>query len=518
MIPGEITPEVVLGILHRRKWIIFIPFLLAVMLGLFLAITIPRTYKAETVILVSPPRVPTDYVRPVVSGVFEERLRTISQQIMSRTRLEKVINDMGLYKEALKTTPIDKVIEGMRKKIEIKTVGRGRGLNSFTVSFEYPDPVICAKVTNALASLFIEENLKVREERAIGTTKFLEKELERLKKKLEIQEKALKDYKSKHFGELPEQLQANINTLQRLQVELQSVQESLSAAKQRKLIIQQYAYQATTGTQHGEEGAAASGPARLQSLYNTLDELKSRYTDKHPDIIRIKREIAKLEKEYGDVKVTGNDHSQRRSRMLGDPAMQRELINVEAEIARLQAEEKRLKKSIKLYQLRVDNTPKREQELASLRRDYDITLHSYQDLLRRKIEAKMSENLEKKQQGEQFSVLDPAKPPQVPYRPNVVKILFLSLFMGLATGGGIAFLLEYLDPTFHDKKLIEKTYEIPVIATIPRLYTSEEKKRRWIMRAVYVTVFLGVIVCYTIALYYIKEHNFYLNINLPFIS
>ena len=518
MIPGEITPEVILGIAHRRKWIILIPFLLAVMLGLFLAITIPRTYKAETVILVTPPRVPSDYVRPVVSGVFEERLRTISQQIMSRTRLEKVIRDLGLYKEALKKLPMDKVVEGMKKKIEIRTVGRGRGLNSFSVSFEHPDPNICAKVANTLASLFIEENLKVREERAVGTTEFLETELKRLKKKLETQEKALKDYKSKHFGELPEQLQANITTLQRLQVELQSVQESLSAAKQRKLIIQQYAYQTVSGTQTGEQNAPASGPARLQTLYNTLDELKTRYTDKHPDIIRIKKEIAKLEKEYGNVSATSGAGSRRRSRVVRDPAMQRELINVDAEIARLQAEEKSLKRAIKLYQMRVDNTPKREQELASLRRDYDITLHSYQDLLRRKIEAQMSENLEKKQQGEQFSVLDPAKAPQVPFKPNVLKILFLSLFLGLGSGGGIAFLLEYLDPTFHDKKLLEKTFKLPVIATIPRLYTNKEKKRKWLMRIVYVTVFLGVMAGYSIALYYIKKHNFYLNINLPFLS
>ena len=119
MIPGEITPEVILGILHRRKWIIFIPFLAAVMLGLFLAITIPRTYKAETVILVTPPRVPSDYIRPVVSGEFEERLQTISQQILSRSRLEKVIRELGLYKEALKKAPMDAVIVSMRKKIEV---------------------------------------------------------------------------------------------------------------------------------------------------------------------------------------------------------------------------------------------------------------------------------------------------------------------------------------------------------------------------------------------------------------
>jgi len=373
-------------------------------------------------------------------------------------------------------------------------------------------------VVNTLASLYIEENLKVREERAVGTTQFLEKELQRLKKKLEAQEKALKEYKSQNFGELPEQLQANITTLQRLQVELQSVQESLSAAKQRKLIIQQYAYQTMAGSQSGDQATAAPGPTRLQTLYNTLDELKGRYTDKHPDIIRIKKEIAKLEKIYGDVTTNNTSQSARSPRMVGDPAMQRELINVQAEIARLQAEEKSLKKAIKLYQMRVDNTPKREQELASLRRDYDITLNSYQDLLSRKIEAKMSENLEKKQQGEQFSVLDPAKPPQVPYKPDIRKVLFMSLFLGLGAGGGIAFALEYLDPTFHDKKLLEKTFEMPVIATIPRLYTKKEMRKKWFMRAVYVSVFLGVIICYSIALYYIKKHNFYLSINLPFIS
>ncbi len=522
MIPGEITPEVVLGILHRRKWIILFPFLLAVMLGLFLAITLPRTYKTETVILVTPPRVPSDYVRPVVSGEFEERLQTISQQILSRSRLEKVIRELGLYKEALKKAPMDAVIASMRKKIEIKTQPRRRGrggLNSFSLGFVHPDPVICAKVVNTLASLFIEENLKVREERAVGTTQFLEKELRRLKKKLEAQEKALKEYKSKHFGELPEQLQANITTLQRLQVELQSVQEALSAAKQRKLIIQQYAYQTVTNnTQGGNQTVAASGPNRLQTLYNTLDELKTRYTDKHPDIIRIKKEIAKLEKEYGDIKTTGSSQASASRRMIGDPAMQRELINVQAEIARLQAEEKSLKKAIKLYQMRVDNTPKREQELASLSRDYNITLNSYQDLLGRKIEAKMSENLEKKQQGEQFSVLDPAKPPQVPYKPDIKKVLFLSLFLGLGAGGGLAFLLEYLDPTFHDKKLLEKTFELPVIATIPRLYTKEEKRKKWFVRAVYITVLLAVIVGYSIALYYIKKNNFYLNLNLPFLT
>ena len=523
MIPGEITPEVILGIIHRRKWVIFVPFLLAVMIGLFLALTIPREYKAETVILVNPPRVPESYVKPIVTGGLEDRLRSISQQILSRSRLEKVIKKLNLYPELVATKPMDEVIEKMREDIEVKTDGkkrrRGRGepFNLFTVSFTYPDPRTAADVVNSLASLFIEENLKIREERAVGTTEFLEKELQRLKKKLEVQEKALKDYKSQHFGELPEQLQANITTLQRLQVELQSVQESLSAAKQRKLIIQQYAYQPLTGTQGTNQAVAAPGPAKLQTLYDTLDELKSRYTDKHPDIIRLKQEIAKLEKEYG-AELKNGEKKKPSKRMIGDPAMQRELINVESEIARLQSEEKSLKKAIKLYQMRVDNTPKREQELASLSRDYNITLKSYQDLLSRRIEAKMSENLEKKQQGEQFSVIDPATPPQIPFKPDIKKVLLISLFLGIGSGCGLAFALEYLDPTFHDKNLLEKTFEIPVLASIPIIYTPKEKRKKWIMRVVYAAVVVSVIIGYSFALYYIKKNNFYLNINLPFLS
>ena len=211
MLPKEYTPDIIIEILQRRKWWIIIPIVLSLMVMGILLIGLPRTYLAETLILVQAQRVPQDYIRSTVTIDLDQRLRTISQQVTSRTRLLKVINDLNLGRQYSKNLSQEDLISTVRNNIRLGAAGKN--MNSFTIGFLDREPEVAARAANALASLFIEENLKVREEQAKGTTSFLENELETMKERLEEQEKKLKSYKQQNMGELPEQLAANISTI-----------------------------------------------------------------------------------------------------------------------------------------------------------------------------------------------------------------------------------------------------------------------------------------------------------------
>lgn len=240
-------------IFYRRKWMLIIPMLLGTMIAAFIAYTLPPYYHSSTLILVEQQQVPEGYVIPTDTTPMVQRLNTISQQIMSRTNLEKIITDFNLYKGGAKDNPLAKIlgwfgqgkitkplkedlIESMKKGIEIKVIGGsgGKGGDAFSISYGGENPYITMQVTNALASLFIEENLKIREEYVEGTSEFLVNELGKAKQELEEQEKAIRMFKEKYIGSLPQQLEANLRTLDRLQLELQSVDASLKNAEDRK--------------------------------------------------------------------------------------------------------------------------------------------------------------------------------------------------------------------------------------------------------------------------------------------
>ncbi len=452
--------------------------------GIFLAVFLPKSYQAETLILIESQKVPSDYVQSLVSSDIESRISTISQQILSRTNLERIIKEFDLFKDKeSKNTLIEDQIESLRRRISVDVISdRRRETDAFKVSFKGKDPEKVMRVTNGLASFFINENLKARESQAIGTSDFLQDELETMRAKLVKVEEELKNYREQYMGELPEQLETNLRILDRLQQQLNDSQENLREERGRLALVENQIKllkeQQNLGVA-GQDGVIR--PTTLEGLKAQLEVLKTRYTDRHPDVIRMEKQIAdfKAEEERATQASTesvekapsGANTLVNLEYVRQRDEIKRTIINLEADIVDAQ-------RQLNFYQKRVENTPKREQELLSLRRDYENIKSAYNSLLNRKLESEIAVNMEKKQKGEQFRIIDIARVPEKPSEPDMRKLFLLVLAGGLGIGGGIIFLLEYLDTSFRKPEDIETVLGFPVLATVSTVMHPKDKWRK----------------------------------------
>ncbi|MEW5909634.1 MAG: Wzz/FepE/Etk N-terminal domain-containing protein, partial [Thermodesulfobacteriota bacterium] len=446
----KLSPEYVINLLIRREWLIIIPFFLAIVAGIILAVKLPRVYRASTLILVEPQRVPSNYVQTVIPVGIESRISTISQQILSRTNLEKVIEQFKLYASPgdEKIFMEDKVAD-MRKRIEVNvTRKQQKDAEAFEIAFKGEKPEQVMQVANALASFFIDENLKAREASAMGTSSFLEDELNSMRARLQELETALKDYRQKHLGALPEQLETNLRVLDRLQVALGEKQKSLRDAKDRFALIEKQIseMQSMIRESSGKDAAPLAiipelpETKKLWAMKNELEALKAKYTPQHPDVLRQEKKIAALEKEIEEKqKKMAEETSASSSIKTTDPGKQSVSLKnlyqsqfvqyheVKKDIADLEIDVARINNEIRIYENRVEETPKREQELLTLKRDYENINSTYNSLLQRKLEAEIAVNMEKKQKGEQFRILDAAKYPEKPIWPNMNYLFMMTL-------------------------------------------------------------------------------------------
>lgn len=506
-----------LSIAKRRIYWIIIPFLCTLLCGFAYLLHAPKTYEAQTLILVQPQKVPDKYVRSVISSDIDARLKTISQQVTSRTNLERILKQFQLLKEKT-TLNIEERVLLLKKniKIDVSKSRSGEG-SAFTISFRGPDPKRVKQVTDSLASNFISENLLIRESQALGTSMFLTDELESIKRRLSEKEEQLKEYRQKYMGALPDQLQTNLSVLGRLQMQLEQLHSSIRDAENRKLIIQkqiadlgimqrQLAGAATPSPVVDEQASVStgSGPQDLAELKRRLASLQARYTDHHPDVISLKKTISRIEKESPGTaeqsrRVDGRQ-TEETSRPSGQemPVMEislrSQLEQTEVEIRNFKAEAAKIDLKINQYQAKIDDTPGREQELLSLGRDYDNLKKLYESMLNRKLEADIAVNMEKKQQGEQFRIIDPAKEPLTPVMPNVPLISLMTVALGLGLGCGLAYFVEFMDSSFKAPKQLEKEFKIPVLVSIPIRFTEEEYRVRRRKRvAILASISLGFI-------------------------
>ncbi len=486
-----------ISLVLRRKWVIIfsaIPFLLA---GIVYCLTSTKIYKTSTTIVVVPQKVPEAYIRSTVTGDVRERIRGIWQEITSRTNLERVIQQFNLYPDERERYPMETVVEMMREKINIDSPRAAR-TNAFILSYEGKDPVLITKVTNALANMFIEENLKLREAQAKGTAEFLAQELDKVYRELKQREEALKQYKIEHMGELPEQRESNIAMLERLSQQLEGLHENIRRAEDRKLLLQRQLAEeennlrlaASTGVADtAGHSQATQTPTTLEALKERLRGLLTRYTEKHPDVIATRELIAKLERERAEIQAAGKDGDQAPVDNGAPPrestiqnaitvGLKYQLRSIDLEIKAMHSEVRKVREQIAIYQKRIENTPKREQELIDLTRDYNNLRRTYESLLTRKIEAEQAAALERRQKGEQFRVIDPARIPETPIKPNVKKILAMTLILALGAGAGLALALEFMSKTFYDPDEVIKAIDLPVVACLPLILTPAEKRRQ----------------------------------------
>jgi uncharacterized protein involved in exopolysaccharide biosynthesis len=368
-------------ILQRRIWYLVIPFLVIMICTVIYVIFAPRLYKASTLVLVTPQKVPESFVQPTVTSRIEERLQSISQEVMSRTRLEQVINEFGLYKKESERLTREEVVALMQKDIKVELPTRREEKGYFTISYIGKDPNIVTTIANRLSSLFIEENLRFREQQAVGTTEFLNSELIAKRAKLEELEADVTKYKRQHMGELPEQRDTNLRILEQLQNQYQRVGENLRAAQDRKLFLQKQltdlempitspdtmavgknsrTYSSSAALAYSSSNSQATGTySSLKDSYaKQLEELRSKYTESHPDVIVIKKKLADLESKKDTD--TYNVKSDPRYKELKN-----QLAMTDIEIKRFQGEEASVGAQINRYRGRIENVFSREQEMAS---------------------------------------------------------------------------------------------------------------------------------------------------------
>jgi len=503
-----------IGIAKRRHLHFLIPFFLAWVCVWVASWILPPRYESSTLILVEQPSMPKNYVTPNINDDLQARMQSITQQILSRTNLLHIIDQFHLYsRKRNEPTPDDKVAS-MRKDIDIELVKDTQNqITAFNVFYTSRDPRLAQQVTGELTNLFINENLQVRQQQSEGTTQFLESQLETAQKDLAAQEERIRDFKAKHVGEMPGQLTTNLQILQGLQTQLQSEEDALNTARQQRVYLQTLAdqYRTNQGAVKTADGVPVGLPAideQLQKLRAQLADLTSRYTERHPDVRKLKEEIAKNEAlrarlleslknkapdgtsegaapDATQVTILAPIESQLRSNQL-------EITNREHSIATLKAK-------VEEYHARLNQEPIREQELADLTRGYDQSKTNYDDLLKKKNESKMATSMELLQQGERFRVVDPPSLPQKPEFPNRLKFCGMGLGLGIALGLLVVGAFEVFDDRLHSATEIKKLLPVDVIGEIPAIETTGDfriAKRKvwlgWVTAAfVFGTILLG---------------------------
>jgi polysaccharide chain length determinant protein (PEP-CTERM system associated) len=487
VIPGKTyLPEDIVLIAWRRKWWAILPAI-AITAGVYAWVrTLPNLYRSDTLILVVPQRVPESYVRSTVTTRIEDRLQSIQQQILSRTRLERIIQDFNLYAEARRTAIMEDVVERMRGNISVQVV---KG-DAFRVSFTSDEARTAMRVCERVASLFIEENLRDREVLAEGTNQFLEAQLEDARRRLIETERKVEEYKRQYAGELPEQREANMQGLHNLEMQLQALTESVNRDRDHRLVVEKQIADAESPDAVlpgpppappppvGPDGlpVGASAAQQLEAAQATLQGMQTRLTPQHPDILRMKRVINELQKK-ADAEALAKPVSTgapvvspferlRKSRLAD---LKAEIEKIDKQVASKLENEERLHKGIAEYQKRIEAAASRQSELTELTRDYQTLQAMYTGLLGKKEDSKVAANLERRQIGEQFKILDPARLPERPTSPNRPQLQSMGLAAGIGAGVALMALIEYLDKTLKSEADVTAALNLLVLATVPIL-------------------------------------------------
>jgi len=513
----KLNLEPYLDMAWRRRWWIVVPVVLCLLGGVFVAKTTPKVYRASTLILIEPQRIPAGYVRSTVTEDVSSRLHTIAEQVTSRTNLEQIITTFRLYQkpedriqdfmskfkqelnrlrgkqeqesaEARRVDPLA-LVDELRKKIGINLQGRGE-TNGFRISFEWHNPRVAADVANAVASQFIEENLKVREQMAMGTTAFLQSELEKLRRELTTREQGLQAFKAQHMGSLPDQLESNLSVLAQLQAELDNLEKRVDAGKQ-EVVMLEGRLREVRGA--GDKGSATAldgayvleeTPAakELRTLEAQLTTLRNRYTEKHPDVVAALRRIEALKRQVAEEGSSVRVGTGKGAEVSGPgQVLMTQLMESRKKLAEYEARVAEVRDQIAQYRKRIEETPRVSLDLANITRDYGAVRSRYDGLMSKLLDAQMAEELEKRQKGEQFRVIDPAVAPSKPSKPDVPKIMLMALGLGLALGFGVAYGIELLDPRFYWPEEVESYLKAKVLVSLPTLQDRSTKGRRLVL-------------------------------------
>lgn len=544
-----------LEVVRRRKWYFLLPMLIIFTVAFALALMLPPKYTSQATVLIEAQNIPEDLVQTTVTGYVEERLQTLSQIVLSRQNLQELIDKYEPYPDLQQKAPAEEVVARMREDITMEPVHAEEGGRSgrsdaatvaFTLSYEGLQPQVTSQIANDLVSLYLEQNLKLREEKASETVNFFQEQLVQLQAELNQQEDLITKLKQENQSSLPELKQHNMQTLERIKSDISNRRQDLQNLKERKVYLQGQlatvdSQRIDTGSKRGqpltleeelsllrnkyltqksvkssshpevvrlkkqiqalkEETSAEDTPRALQTALEEkkqhLSDLQQKYSDEHPEVIRIRRELQALQQELDQA--GSEQDAAKQSQAQGDyfqvnnPAyinLQTQIASAEMEIESTKAKIQELEKEVDNYKQRIEKTPAVEQRLGSLQRKYDSNLKRYQEVMSKLQAAKEAQELEEDQMAEKLKVVEPPAIPESPSKPNRMAIALLGFVLASGFGVGTASLSEFMDQSIRGTQNLSAASQQPVLGAIPYLQTARDKRRLWLRR---ILILLGI--------------------------
>ena len=489
MAQRELTPADYVAMLRRHWILILVCTLVGGPLAYGVSRFLPVKYKSQTLVLIQQQAVPTEYVKSIDTADINQRLSSMQQQIFSRSRLEPIIRQYGLYSVDASKGSMDALVAQLQKAIEVTPVSpmaetRSSQLPGFNVTVTLDNPRMAQEVCTAVTSMFIEENLKSRQQHSEQTTQFLSQQLVDAKAVLDDQDAKLAAFKSQHINSLPDEEQTNLNLLTGLTSQLDAATQALARAQQDKSFAESMVSQQEASWQASQTGHnPATMEQQLIAMQAQLSSLRARYTDDYPDVIKTKADIAAMQRKMAETnnQAGSPEPANNVKTSIEPPQIQQlraQVHNYDQVISEKTREQEQIKQQIRLYQDRIQSSPAVEQQYKEVSRGYQTALDSYNDLLKKRQESSMATQLERDQQGEQFRVLDPANLPTAPSFPNRPLFALGGLGGGLALGLGLTFLMELKDSSLKTERDVEVALQLPVLAMVPAIEQLTSKKAK----------------------------------------
>ncbi|MFH1932409.1 MAG: GNVR domain-containing protein [Pseudomonadota bacterium] len=544
------------GVIRRRKKSFFIPFLLIFLFAGGVAFMLPPIYLSQSMILIEGQQIPEDYVKTTITSYVEERLQVIKQQVMGRTKLLSIIEQLNLYSEIREKHTTEEMVDKMRKDIELKTIsasvvdkrsGRPSAATiAFTLSYQGKEPSKVQKVANVLASFFLEEDMRRREDLASVTTDFLEQESEGLKKQIHVLENKISEFKKAHIGELPEFSNVNLQAIVRLESEVARTIGRIGTLKEqmiylkgqlvsvdplnpivteqgkvtrnpkerlKALRLQLISLQSALSEKHpdikklkneikeleaqvGKSDDSVAKVRRLSELEGQLAALKGKLGPKHPDVIKLSREVRVLSKEVDDL-LTEKSKTEVSDENPDNPAyinLMTRIAAMELEIESLLEERRKIEQRMGEYESKLERAPLVEKEYLELTRDYENAKRKHSEIVSKLLTARISQGMEQTQRGERFTIAEPAQLPEKPFKPNRMAIALIGFVLALGAGVGLAAVREAVDRSVKTADELNSITGVPVFSVISLMETDEERRSRLIRRILLIATAIGVIV------------------------
>jgi polysaccharide chain length determinant protein (PEP-CTERM system associated) len=477
---GEITFVEVKRAIRHNWWIVPITALGCGVVALAISLVLPKRYTSQTTVLVERPTVPEEYVKSAVTEDLNHRLATMQEQILSRSRLEPIIEKFDLYAKDRGRVHMDDLVERLRGAVTVVPLEpmagtQDRTLPGFDVSVTFNDPLKAQQICTEVSSMFREQNTKQREHQATRTTTFLSTQLEEAKKKLDDQDRRLAQLKRQYLGSLPEEEQTNLNLLNGLNSQLEASTQALSRAQQEKVLNESLLAQQVAAFKMSQTGQnPVTSEQQLNVLQDQLAGLLARYTPEHPDVVKLHNQIEELKKRMASAVSQGGDAAgDNVARSASEPPeiqqLRAKLRQDQLNIADLAKRQSQVQDQIRVLEARVQASPVVEQQVKEITRDYQAALDSYNDLLKKHDQSAMSTDLEHEQVSEQFRVLDAPNFPDKPSFPKKTYFLGGGLGFGLVAGFGLMYLIAFTDKALYTERDVELCLRLPVLSMVPVL-------------------------------------------------